>query len=423
LAEQASASFSPLPSQRGGATLQPVRHRFNRPDEEVMGVIVPVCGPAPDLNSLGCYNLPSGESLADLPLPGQLTTTPQFYDGSWFVGTSRGFLMRMDATGVFMTPGFGIDSLFFHGPDSRYVMKLLSAATTSSGSAGGATPAAMTQSLKANFRSSWTWYATANAEFIGTPQFGGGRVFALTANQSVNAFDLQTGKLAWGVRLAPDAQLRLDSTSLIWHERGLLVGTSDGNLMSLDPKNGQTIFRHSVMSGSGDRFSAIAAPVLPLPDGIVVANAESVTQKLSWETRGIDWSYGVGSVVQPKFDDGFVFIAGSDGAVHKLDARTGQLRWRRTLPVSSPLIALTLLRKQNIVLAASANGSIFALRISDGLLEGEGQPSTYGPVIGDFFSGRNELNEVCLSYRTPGIKCWTWNSELNVEARLSLNDD
>jgi outer membrane protein assembly factor BamB len=210
-------------------------------------------------------------------------------------------------------------------------------------------------------------------------------------------------------------QLRLNSTSLIYSERGLLVGTNDGSLLLLDPKNGQSIWRHSVAGAAGDRFSAVSAPALPLTEAVIVSNAESMTQRLNWQSKMADWSYPAGSVVQPKFDDGAVYIAGSDGALHKLDARTGSLRWRRPLPVTSPLIALTLLKKPDVALAATANGVVFAIRMSGGELEDVSAPSSIGAVTGDFFAGRAENGEMCLSYRTPGYVCWAWDSDAGLK--------
>lgn len=404
LAEQASAAFAPLPALKGGAALQTIRRSSSLgfDAETTVARVQPVCGQAPDVNTLACYNMAKGELLADVPIPGQLTTTPQFFDGSWFVGTSRGFFIRLDANnGVYSTPSFSVGSLFFHGPDARQMMRALSSVPSTEPTA---------QSSLSRFRVGWNWFATANAEFVGTPQFGGGRVFALTANQSLNAYDLQTGKLAWGVRLAPEVQLRLSSTSLVLHERGLLVGTSDGHLLLLDPKTGQSLWRQAINGGLNDRFPSVSASVLALNDGIIVSNAESVTQRLSWESRSSEWTYNVGSVVQPKYDEGSVFLAGSDGAVHKLDARTGQLRWKSSLPVTSPLVALTILKKQDIAFAATADGLLFAINILDGSVVQRAPTSSFGPVVGDFFNGRSELNEVCLSYRTPGYACWTWNS-------------
>jgi outer membrane protein assembly factor BamB len=408
LADQASAGFAVLPPDKGGAVLQPVGRRFKRSGAESDAPVLPICGQAPDANSLGCYNLGTGEMLADIPMPGQLTTTPQFFEGSWYIGTSRGFFIRYDSSGVFYTPNFGIASLFFHGPDSKLVMKSLSSSAAATVSGNSESPQ---QTLKTGFRGTWNWYATANAEFIGTPQFGGGNVFVLTANQSLNSYDIQSGRLNWGVRLAPEVQLRLTSYSLLLHERGLIVGTSDGNLLLLDPKNGQTIWRHTLSAAASDRFSTIAAPVLALSDGIIVTNAESVTQRLNWETRSVKWSYPVGSVVQPKYDEGSVFVAGTDGAVHKLDLASGQALWKAQIPTTSPLVAMTLLKKKDIVLVATANGNLFAIGMKLGSLEGVSPTSTFGAVTGDFFAGRPEQNEVCLSYRTPGYACWTWNSE------------
>ena len=414
LAEQASVGFALLPPAKGGAALQAIRHGAWSADSEISKTIQPVCGQAADFNTLGCWDLVSGEVLADVPIPGQLTTVPQYHEGSWYVGTSRGFFIRLEANGSFLTPSFGIDSQLFHGPDARSVMKSLANAATTSSERNDP----LLQNFRARFRGSWQWFATANAEFVGIPQFGFGQVYVLTANQSLNAYDLLTGKMNWSVRVAPEAQLRLATTSMVLHEKGILLGTSDGYLLLVDPKNGQLQWRQPISLSPSDRFSTVAASALALGDGVVVSNAESSTQKLNWETRAVEWTYAAGSVVQPKFDEGAVFIAGSDGASHKLDARTGQLRWRRILPTSSPLLALTLLKKQDVLLAASSDGSLFALRMSNGDREGTGASSNYGPVVGDFFNGRNELAEVCLSYRTPGFACWSWIPSL----RISRNE-
>ncbi len=405
LAERATAGVALLPVAKGGAALQAIRHRVWSTDVEVSKTVLPVCGQAAEFNTLGCWDLASGEVLADIPVPGQLTTVPQYHDGSWYVGTSRGFFIRLEANGPFLTPSFGIDSQLFQGPDARAVMKSLAASSMLPREKLDP----LLQNFKGGFRASWQWYATANAEFVGTPQFGFGQVFVLTANQSLNAYDLLSGKLNWSVRIAPEAQLRLSTTSLLLHEKGVLVGTSDGYLLLIEPKNGQLLWRQPVTPNPSDRFPSVVALALPMADGVVVANAESATQKMNWNSRAVDWNYGVGSVVQPKFDEGAIYIAGSDGAVHKLDAATGQLRWRQPLPVSTPLAAITLLKKQDRLLVASSDGALFALRTSDGGRAGSGAPSNYGPIVGDFFNGRVELNEVCLSYQTTGFACWNWS--------------
>jgi WD40 repeat protein len=407
LAEQASAGYSLLAASKGGASLQKIRRKQGGSPGDFSESIVPVCGQAADFNTFGCWNLTGGEALADIPLPGQLTTLPQYFDGSWFVGTSRGFFIRLEANGPYLTPSFGIDSELFHGPDARSTMKALSrrnASVTSSEE----------QSFVARFQGSWQWYATANAEFIGAPQFGNKQVFVLTANQSLNSYDLENGKLNWSVRIAPEAQLRLATASLLLTEKGLLVGTSDGNLILVDATAGQVKWRHSVVTGAADRFAAIAAPPLLVGNSIIISNAESVTQRLNLDTKAIEWSFPVGSVAQPRYDEGFVFVAGSDGAVHKLDVRTGERAWRSDKLSNNVLVSVYLQKMHNVAFVADSVGQISVLQMAGneaGRFVGATAPSSLGPVIGDFFAGRSELNEICLSYKTPGVNCWSWVPE------------
>jgi outer membrane protein assembly factor BamB len=404
LAEQASTGFSVLAASKGGASLQKIRKQPSGSLEDFSENIVPVCGQAAEFNTFGCWNLSGGEVLADIPIPGQLTTLPQYYDGSWFVGTSRGFFIRLEANGPYLTPSFGIDSALFHGPDARSTMKALSRRNVS-------ITGTEDQSFVARFQGSWQWFATANAEFVGAPQFGNKQVYILTANQSLNSYDLESGKLNWSVRIAPEAQLRLATDSLLLTEKGLLVGTSDGQLILVDANSGQVKWRHSTATGSADRFAAIAAPPLLVGNSVIISNAESVTQRLNLDSKVIEWSFPVGSVAQSRYDEGFVFIAGSDGSVHKLDVRTGERAWRTGKLSNNVLVSVYLQKMNNVAFVSDSVGHISVLQMSGsraGRLVGETNPSSFGPVVGEFFAGRSELNEICLSYKTPGLNCWSW---------------
>lgn len=405
LSEQASAGFSLLAASKAGASLQKIRRQPGGYSNDLSESVLPICGQAAEFNTFGCWNLASGELIADIPLPGQVTTVPQYFDGSWFVGTSRGFFIRLEANGPYLTPSFGIDSQLFHGPDARPTMKALArrAASTS----------AEEQGFAARFQGSWQWYATANAEFIGTPQFGSNQVFVMTANQSLNSYDLGNGKLNWSVRIAPEAQLRLSTTSLLLSEKGLLVGTSDGYLLLVDSNSGQIKWRHSLATSSGDRFATVAASPLLIGNSVIVSNAESVTQRVNLDSRAVEWSLPVGSVVQAKYDEGFVFVAGSDGAVHKIDVRTGERAWRSRKLSAEILTALHLQKLDNVALVSDSLGQVSVLQMTgseSARVVGLGSPSSFGPTVGDFFVGRSDQREVCLSYRTPGMKCWSWHS-------------
>lgn len=403
LAERASAGFSVVAASKGGAALQKIRRRVGGSVTDFTENVLPVCGQAAELNTFGCWDLTTGEVLADIPLPGQVTTVPQYFEGSWFVGTSRGFFIRMEANGPFLTPSFGIDSQLFHGPDARSTMKALARGSLSRSSG--------TQDFVSRFQGSWKWFATANAEFVGTPQFGNKQVFAVTANQSLNAYELDTGKLNWSVRIAPEAQLRLDTTSLLLTERGLLVGTSDGYLLLIDSTSGQIKWRHTLTTRPTDRFTAVVGTPLLVGNSVIVSNAESVTQRVNLDSKAVEWSYPVGSVTQPKYDEGFVYIAGSDGTLSKIDLLKGERAWRSSKLSNDVLTSLTLQKMHSIAILADAAGQLFVLPMNGphaGKLVSRGEAANFGAVVGDFFAGRANLNEVCLSYRTPAVKCWNW---------------
>ncbi|WNG17454.1 PQQ-binding-like beta-propeller repeat protein [Cystobacter fuscus] len=79
------------------------------------------------------------------------------------------------------------------------------------------------------------------------------------------------------------------------------------------------------------------------------------------------WSYRVGTLFYAgaTVDDGTVYVPGTDGGLHALDARTGQLKWRYAAEealATAPVIA------GDLVLVASQSDTLFAVKRATGEL-------------------------------------------------------
>lgn len=201
------------------------------------------------------------------------------------------------------------------------------------------------------------------------PATGGGLVFAAVAGD-IAAFDAESGRAMWRVPLPGGA-----AAPLYWDTGWLVASTPDGDLAAFRAEDGELVWRQKL----GAALAAEPAPALDrlylgLADGrlvcVLLATGEPVwtrtlagrvTALLALEDqlvaataardvlsvdlrRGRDrWTWRVGGDVSgvPAADDRRVFFAARDNVLRAVDRRSGNLRWKASLPTrpsSGPLV-------------------------------------------------------------------------------------
>lgn len=369
-------------------------------DGSVSLAALPYCGPSPVMNTLACYNAFTGELTDEFPLPGTISATPIFFDGSWFLGTSKGFFVRTEGTGLRSTPVIGGRQKVFWGGESLQAMRALRPRTSLDGPEKPDAPSAV---YRTGERQGWRWHHTAAAEFVGTPVIQGNMIYALSANQYLYAFELTSGRVAWTARLAAESPLRLMGVSLAATSKEVIVGTDEGVVQGLDPQRGGVLWRHALPLRGQDRFRAIVASPLIVGRSFIVSNAESMTQRVSLDGRAVEWSFPVGSVAQARSDETAVYIGGQDGSVASLESRSGALRWKMAVSRDTPIASVFLVRKHNSLLIANKKGAITLLDAPTGKILAQTAP--VGDAVGEFFTGHGE-SDACLAYSNGGFRCY-----------------
>ncbi len=373
--------------------------------------VVPVCGPSPERNVLSCFNLLGGELLDTVPLPGNLSTTPFFYDGSWFIGTSKGFFLRTEGSSVRYTPTLGSVNSRFWGSDSRLYMRALKDRLYPEATRPNASQNA--QQIAPNIPNGWKWYYATSSEYVGTPVVSGNSIIIQTAQQFLNSFDVNTGKLLWATRLAPESPLRIGASALTATAREILIGTDEGAILALNPKDGALLWRYSFPIDSNDKYHAITAAPLVTGRSIIASNAESQTQRVSLDGRNLEWSYPLGSVAQARSDESNVYLGGSNGALAALDLRTGALKWKTLLNPSSPLTTIFVVKDKKMLLVSTKKGEIFLVNSENGHIETS--TPTLGDSLGEFFPVVGEA-DTCLTFVPNALRCFKVES-----TELTLN--
>ncbi len=231
-----------------------------------------------------------------------------------------------------------------------------------------------------------------------SPATDGTHVYVADAFGVVEARDLGTGRRLWETRIGRAAGRGLlnfdlftgsDATFVtggVGVGEGLvLLGTSQGQVVALDQVNGREIWRTTVPS------EVVSAPVT---NGDIVA-AQSVDGQLvalDAETGEVRWSYDnqvpiltLRGTAAPVIVGDIVLAGFSSGKIAALGAELGELRWetRIMLPQgrselerivdvdSTPLVL------GGVVFAASYQGRLKAIRLTDGAARWEQEMSTY----------------------------------------------
>ena len=377
----------------------------------------PWCGPSPKTNTLNCFDLnESGNYLQSFPLPGKLSSTPLYYERSWLLGTSKGFLIRVNANRENNNlPQLEKDNFKLWGSHSREVMANYKPKTIYTESESTSEIASLRSSSQPILTSGIQWIFNSASPFIGTPVIKDGFVYAFSSSQYFQAFNWETGKLIWAARLAPASNLRLNSNAFQITSSAIYVGNSLGSLMALNPTDGTVLWTWQVPSATNeerlltklpagpDRFYGIVASPLVLKNILIVSNAESMTQAVSLSSHASVWSYPAGSVTKPRLYKKNVLLGTSDGKLVSLDAITGVANWTTKITKGSPIMSLMLTKNNNYLYVTTHLGQIFLINPETGKIITNNNP--IGEIIGDFEPGFGK-SEACLSFISNRFRCF-----------------
>ena len=190
------------------------------------------------------------------------------------------------------------------------------------------------------------WRQRLKALTLTAPLVAGGRVFALSSDRSVSAFDAGTGQKLW--------QQQKPGEALVLGQAGLLTAVGDtlvvgfGNrLTGLNPQNGTTRWDTPVVSARGTNeverlsdvvagFSREGSQLCVRAFQYAVACVDAATGRMLW-TKAANGSNGVAG------DANMVYGSDSDGRLAAWSRKDGEKVWAldryRFRVLTAPLVA------------------------------------------------------------------------------------
>ena len=217
------------------------------------------------------------------------------------------------------------------------------------------------------------WQVTLSSEILASPVIDSDVVVARTGDGRVYGLSAYDGKTNWTIsRELPKLTLRGESEPLA----------------AVEAKSGRALWDFPISFPRGtneiDRLADIDTKPLLVGDFIYVSSYQEITHALNIREQRIAWSSDVSSFHPIAYDAAYLYLSDKFGLVHQVNRLDGSKTWTqeglRLFSTSAPIAV------GPFVLVSDGDGSLYALRKSDGAFVGKhglGAKSIIGEPIVD----------------------------------------
>jgi outer membrane assembly lipoprotein YfgL len=213
------------------------------------------------------------------------------------------------------------------------------------------------------------WRKTLPAQSFTAPLVAGGRVFVLTADRSVVAFDGTTGRQLW-TQQRPGEPLVLKQAGVLAAFKNTLVVGLSGRLVGLDPNTGVIRWESAIATPRGtndvERLVDLVSPFDRVVDVICVRAFQTSVGCVNAERGQGLWTRPSAGDMGVSGNDTLLVAPLSNGVVQAWHRGTGERVWEterlKYRVLSAPLVT------PRGVLVADQGGWLYLLSLADGAL-------------------------------------------------------
>ncbi|MDF1485446.1 outer membrane protein assembly factor BamB [Ramlibacter sp. H39-3-26] len=232
------------------------------------------------------------------------------------------------------------------------------------------------------------WRAKLPAQAYAAPLVAGNRVFVLTADRSVSAFDGQTGRRLWSQQ-RPGEPLVLRQAGVLMAVRDTLVTGLSGRLAGLNPGNGTVRWEVPIASPRGtndvERLVDLVAPVSRVGSSVCARAFQAAIGCVDTSRGMMLWTKPANGFSGIDGDAAMVFGTENNGTVVAWRRTDGERAWSSERLQYRQLTAPLLLGR-SVVIGDNA-GLVHLLSREDGAplnrLTTDGSPIASAPVTAD----------------------------------------
>ncbi len=174
------------------------------------------------------------------------------------------------------------------------------------------------------------WREKLSAQAYTAPFVAGGRIFLLTADRAIHAFDGNSGRKLW-MQQRPNEPLVLRQAGVLLAVGDTLVAGLAGRLTGLNPANGGIRWEVPIASPRGindvERLVDLVGPVSRLNDVVCVRAFQASVGCVNAERGVVQWTKPADGSVGLDGDERLVFAVESDGKVVTWKRADGESGW------------------------------------------------------------------------------------------------
>ena len=168
------------------------------------------------------------------------------------------------------------------------------------------------------------WHQKLSAQGYTAPLVAGGRVFVLTADRAVTAFDAESGQKLWNQQ-RPGESLVLRQAGILLAVGDTLVAGLSGRLIGINPINGTIRWETAIASPRGtndiERLVDLVGPASRVGDVVCARAFQASVGCVETSRGGLLWT-------KPAL--GYVGVHGDEKSVFGVDSDGKIIAWRRT---------------------------------------------------------------------------------------------
>lgn len=179
------------------------------------------------------------------------------------------------------------------------------------------------------------WRAQANAPFQSAPTFSGDRVYAVTNDSELIAFDAATGAVAWTYQAIAEPARILSAPSVGVEGDTVVAPFASGELVALLAANGRRLWSDALSrAGQINSLSAINDIAgRPVIDGgaAYAASHSGLIAAIDLRSGQRIWARSFASTQTPCVAGDVLYAVSTDGELAAFDRRTGNVYWVQQL--------------------------------------------------------------------------------------------
>lgn len=258
----------------------------------------------------------AGRAVWNMRLPGaSLAMTPTVRDGVMFVASGDGTVLALQAdTGAEVWRASAGSALSAGvGSDGRYTSVVTRGNEVVTFDAGRE-----------------VWRKRLPSSVVTAPLVAGERVFVMSVDRAVHAFDAVDGRRLW-VQQRPGEALTLAQPGVVLAYRNTLLAGQGPRLAALDPSSGAVLWEASMAAPRGtnevERLADLIGPAVRIGDRVCARAFQSAVACADASKGSVLWSRTVGGVNAVGSDAERVFGADASDRITAWRTSNGDVSW------------------------------------------------------------------------------------------------